>query len=156
MIAPALDIDFDLRAEPLPNGRTRITFFTRAERKRWLLVESYLRGLGWVAPADVAPRLWSAARLTRPTVTLCVPVRVYASSTPGRHHLYIDAELTWGRYLRLLELLHRADILRGSFYPWALERAMTMLLRPGLMKARVREAAQLDMLSQHDRAEAAE
>jgi hypothetical protein len=139
MHAPALDVDLvhrlrprpgSLTVESLPEGRTRLQFEGVVETAAdWQAV--------WDAFLDLG--LCDTEREPLGSLTLKVPCRVYASSNPINRHVYIDHELTWGEYSELLEVLQGAGITLGNWVPWALERGQSMLLRPGLTKAALRE-----------------
>lgn len=139
--APALDLDMvhrlrtrkcSMAAETLTGGRTRLVFKMRIHRRPWLAVQRFLAARGWAEAAED----W---QLTRAVLVLTAPSRVLPSSTPGNWHLYIDrAELTWGEYHRLLGLFQRAGITIGNAFEWSVERGQSMLLRPGLTKAKLR------------------
>ncbi len=136
--APAIDIDFGLVWRLASRERTELSFRMLINSREWLAVLGAMRELGWVAPDDYTTARRPALRtetLRSPTVIVRVPVRVTPSSTRGHFHLYIDSEITWPEYSRLLRAMERANILRGKFYVWALERGQTMLFRPGLKKS---------------------
>lgn len=124
--APTLDVDFPIVVRRLAGGRTQITYDEREHVATDDVVRE-LAALGWIAPLD----------RTRTGLTLSVPVTAIPSSTRGHRHVYIDAEITWERYARLLGVLERARVLRGKFYAWALERRKTLLFKPGLTKRQI-------------------
>lgn len=69
-----------------------------------------------------------------PTLDIDVPLRLIPSSTPGHSHLYIDVEMSWWRYRRLLRQLYKARLIEKGFYQLALGNRQTFLRRPGVTK----------------------
>lgn len=66
-----------------------------------------------------------------PALDIDVPIRLVPSSTPGHHHLYIDTEMSWKDYKRLLRVMARCGILEEGFVRASIDRGSTMLrLRP--------------------------
>lgn len=136
---PCFDCDYPVTATDAGDGQTFVTFDTTPDDDAWHHVRAFMREQGWVAVSERV-NLSSGGR---PSLLFNVPVSVIPSSTPGHFHLYIEAPLSWSAYRELLELVRAANIILGSTVPWALERGQTMLLKPGLSKARVR--AQLEL-----------
>jgi hypothetical protein len=148
--APAIDCDFPVTSVRLSFGWTRVTLHMsapqryhlhgrRLEPDAWDPIFDLLADLGWVKHE------LCTATVQDVTLVFGVPTRVLPSSSAGCFHLYIDACMPWGRYSDLLGLFFVAGVMGGHSYPWAKERGQTMLLRPGLSKARVRTEVQLDM-----------
>lgn len=57
------------------------------------------------------------------------------SSRAGHHHLYIDTEMAWATYARLLKLARRARLLESGYVKVSLRREGTHLRMPWLRKA---------------------
>jgi hypothetical protein len=70
----------------------------------------------------------------KPCIDVDLPVRVYPSSTLGHFHLYIDKEMTWWNYRRLLRALVKAGIVERGFYKASLSRKATHLRLPWIRK----------------------
>jgi hypothetical protein len=69
-----------------------------------------------------------------PALDLDVPVRVYPSTTLGHFHLYIDKEMTWWQYKRLMRAMVAAGILEKGYYKASTRRSGTHLRLPWIKK----------------------
>lgn len=58
---------------------------------------------------------YSGERLHRPVLDVDLPVHVLPSSTPGHNHLYIDKEMTWSQYSKLLGVLADVGIIERGY-----------------------------------------
>jgi hypothetical protein len=56
------------------------------------------------------------------------------SSTTGHYHLYIDKELSWRQYRRLLKALMKAGVIEKGYYKVSMKRKATFLRVPGESK----------------------
>jgi hypothetical protein len=70
----------------------------------------------------------------RPVLDIDFPVKVVESSTPGHCHLYIDRDLEWDDYVKLLEVLGEVGILEPGYVSASLERGFTALRLPWVRK----------------------
>ena len=61
-------------------------------------------------------------------------VEVYASSTPGKHHIYIGQGLPWKQYLDLLHALVMAGLVEEGFVRASEERGYSTLRLPWVRK----------------------
>lgn len=147
--APTLDIDIQMTTEisdTKPGHRTYSFggWNTRLPRDGYLGMLRVARDLGLV-PADwylrTVPRVERdpTKYLRNAPIQLHVPTYDLASSTFGHCHIYIDVELTWRSYRRLLEAMQTARILQGRFLDMALRRKMTLLLTPLRTKAEMQK-----------------
>jgi len=138
--APALDMDFPVQA--LSNGfRTCLILGIpgpiKAHEWRNLLVamgetglvgpETAASGLGWLETMGQGEEL----RLPPPLV-FDAPVTVHSSTTADHHHVYVEKEIEWEGYRRVLGHLRRVGILEDRYVQMSLRREKTMLLRPGI------------------------
>lgn len=69
-----------------------------------------------------------------PILDLDVKHEYVPSSTPGHAHLYLDVELTWRQYRRLLKSLGRAGILEPGYVRSALRRGHNEARLPHVKK----------------------
>ena len=69
-----------------------------------------------------------------PAIDLDVKARLIPSSTPGHSHLYIDHELSWADYLRVLKLLAKVGIVEHGIVSSAERRGTTLLRLPHAKK----------------------
>ena len=63
-----------------------------------------------------------------------IPVKLIESTTPGNFHLYIDKELSWPQYRKLLKLLGELGILEEGYVSASLDRQATFVRKPGVKK----------------------
>jgi hypothetical protein len=70
-----------------------------------------------------------------PAIDLDVPHRYVPSSTEGHGHLFIDVEMSWDKYERLLKALHEAGLIEDGFYHLSVRRKATFLRPPWIKKA---------------------
>ena len=85
------------------------------------------------AEANLVSSLCESGRHA-PTIDLDLPARLVESSTPGHHHLYVDVELSWPRYLILLLGFTLSGLMGPSYFTHSLRRRMTMVRKPGVRK----------------------
>lgn len=71
-----------------------------------------------------------------PAIDLDVSAALIDSSTEGHHHLFINKEMSWRQYKRLLKALRDAGIIEPYFYTVSCKRKQTLLRKPGLKKVR--------------------
>lgn len=69
-----------------------------------------------------------------PVIDLDIPARLVPSSTEGHSHLYIDVDLTWYAYRRLLRALCEAGIIEQGYLNASEDRGMTMVRKPGVKR----------------------
>ena len=86
------------------------------------------------AGANVVSSLLTNGRHA-PAIDMDLPVLVVPSTTPGHSHVYIDHELSWDNYLRLLAVLVDVGLVQQGFYNSALRRGTTLLRLPHVAKA---------------------
>lgn len=82
------------------------------------LVSSALEGYPWHAPV----------------LDIDFPISVVPSSTPGHHHLYIDAPMGWEAYGKLLRALRDAGILQWGFVENSLNQGQSSVRPPWVRK----------------------
>lgn len=75
-----------------------------------------------------------AANLHRVVLDIDRGCKVIPSSTPGHHHLYIDAVMPWETYSRLLTVLAEAGIIEPGYNSASQERGYTRLRLPWIRK----------------------
>lgn len=138
--APALDMDFPVQA--LRNGhRTRLFLGLPGPIKAgaWRDLLAVLADSGLVGHETVSGEMgWLEE--TRPDEALAVvpplvfdtPVIVHPSTTEGHHHVYVEKEVSWEGYARILRRMSATGIIETTYREFAEKRKMTMLLKPGL------------------------
>lgn len=70
----------------------------------------------------------------RPVLDIDMPIAVVPSSTPGHYHLFIDKEMSWNDYSRLLGVLAEVGILEPGYVGASLARKATMVRLPWVKK----------------------
>lgn len=138
--APALDFDFPVEARPLEFGHTRLVMRTGPVRPRpWRKLLGLMTELGLLKRGFEADhgRHGDPSSPDALAFDLSVPATVLPSSTPGHSHVYLEAEMPWGDYLRLCKAMAKVGLLEKGYVRAAKRRRMTMLFKPGLTKARL-------------------
>ena len=67
-------------------------------------------------------------------IDLDMPAQLIPSSTPGHFHLYVDHEMPWSVYAKLLVALGDAGILEPGYVRASLERELTSVRLPWVKK----------------------
>lgn len=70
----------------------------------------------------------------RPVIDIDLPVKVVPSSTPGHHHLFIDAPMEWATYLNLLDAMAAAGIVEPGYVTATRERGYSTVRLPWVRK----------------------
>lgn len=70
----------------------------------------------------------------KPVLDIDLPVIAVPSSTPGHHHLFIDKEMTWEDYLKLLTVLAEVGIIEQGYLGAAEMREHTAVRLQGVSK----------------------
>lgn len=71
----------------------------------------------------------------RPILDIDIPMHIIPSTTEGHGHLYIDKELTWWEYKRLLGVLADCGIIEQGYLKVSLAREHTAVRLPWIKKA---------------------
>jgi hypothetical protein len=69
-----------------------------------------------------------------PVIDIDVPMYVVPSSKLGHGHLYIDKEITWAQYTRILKALTSAGIVEEGYLEASMERGFTAVRPIGITK----------------------
>ena len=69
-----------------------------------------------------------------PVIDIDIPIAVYPSSQLGHYHLYIEKEITWTQYTRILKALSSAGIIEEGYLNASLERGYTAVRPVGVVK----------------------
>lgn len=72
--------------------------------------------------------------LHRPVIDIDVPIRLVPSTTPGHHHLYIDHDVPYHRYLNILDALADAGIVEPGYVAATRRRGMSFVRLPWVAK----------------------
>lgn len=70
----------------------------------------------------------------KPALDIDLDIEVYPSSQVGHHHLYIDKEMSWEQYCKLLKALVDAGIVEEKYMDASLARGQTLLRPVGTCK----------------------
>ena len=71
-----------------------------------------------------------------PVLDIDVPAALVPSSTPGKHHLYLDVPMTWETYVKLLDVMAEAGILEPGYVGASKARGFTAVRLPWIRKNR--------------------
>jgi hypothetical protein len=77
---------------------------------------------------------FTVAERHRPVLDIDFPCAVVPSTTPGHFHLYLDKELTWPQYRKVLEVLGEVGILEPGYVNVSVERKHTAVRVPWIRK----------------------
>lgn len=69
-----------------------------------------------------------------PVIDIDIPIYVLPSSQLGHYHLYIDKEIPWNSYVRILKALENAGIIESGYLKASLEREYTAVRPVGVTK----------------------
>jgi hypothetical protein len=69
-----------------------------------------------------------------PVIDIDVPISVYPSSQLGHNHLYIDKEITWTQYTRILKALAAAGIVEDGYLKACLSKGYSCVRPIGTIK----------------------
>jgi hypothetical protein len=84
---------------------------------------------------DVIVSATDFAREThKPVLDLDIPAYLIPSSTSGHSHLYINIDIPWRRYRKLLRELKRCGIIEPGYYKASVHRRATRVRLPWIKK----------------------
>ena len=83
-------------------------------------------------PGELCPDLRSKKH--RVVLDLDMPAAVISSSTPGHGHLYIDHELSWDEYVRLMDVMAEVGLLERGYVAASKRRGFTTVRLPWVRK----------------------
>jgi len=69
-----------------------------------------------------------------PVIDIDVPISVFPSSQLGHNHLYIDKEITWNQYTRILKALAAAGIVEDGYLKASLAKGYSCVRPIGIIK----------------------
>jgi hypothetical protein len=73
-----------------------------------------------------------------PVIDLDFSAHLEASTTPGHYHLYLNKDVSWWYYKRVLKAMWKAGLIEKGFYRLSVKRGQTFVRRPGVRKEFVR------------------
>lgn len=76
----------------------------------------------------------SVDTMHRPILDIDIPMHIIPSTTEGHGHLYIDKELTWWEYKRLLHALADCGIIERGYLNVSIAREHTAVRLPWIKK----------------------
>lgn len=143
--APAIDLDFAARIKRTIDRREwELTFSKEIPRRIYYRLLDFLKDLGWISQLSYLELTGNArsnghcgvcdCMLLDPQFLFCVPTRLVPSISPGHFHLFIDAEIVWDEYCKLLGIFHEARVIGTDFYRLSLKYKGSFLFKPGFKK----------------------
>lgn len=69
-----------------------------------------------------------------PVLDFDLPIQVYPSSQVGHYHLYIDKDISWNHYVRILKALKAAGLVEAGYVDAALENGYSAVRPVGVVK----------------------
>lgn len=65
-----------------------------------------------------------------PVIDLDFPIQAIESKTGGHFHLYIDKEISWEQYSKLLDGLYQAGLIQEGWYKDAIKSGYSLVRNP--------------------------
>ena len=87
-----------------------------------------------LAQSNSVSSLVTGTGLHRPALDLDMGALLVQSSTPGHHHLYIDKQMPWGDYEKLLKVLAEVGIIQRGYADASIKRKRSRLRTPWTRK----------------------
>lgn len=78
--------------------------------------------------------LLSSTPVHKPVLDIDFPAKLVPSSTPGHFHLYLDREISWESYRKLLEVLGEIGLLQSGYVESAVSRGYSAVRLPWVKK----------------------
>lgn len=88
-------------------------------------------------PATIVGDVVLDDAIHKPALDLDIDAQLVPRRTPGHHHLYINKELSWTQYSKLLDVLAECGIIEENYASVSKARGMTFL-RKGPLKGEPR------------------
>lgn len=70
----------------------------------------------------------------KPVLDIDMPVKAIPSSTPGHFHLYIDKEMSWDDYVKLMKVMAEVGILEEGYVNASISREYSACRLPWVKK----------------------
>jgi hypothetical protein len=70
-----------------------------------------------------------------PVIDIDMTSMLLPSSTPGHYHLYINQEMTWKQFLKMLKAMTDAGVVQEGFYQHTKRRGRAFVRYPGVTKS---------------------
>lgn len=85
-----------------------------------------------VVPREDADLIGSLCKngMHAPVLDIDFPAELHPSSTPGHFHLYLDKEMDWAAYAKLMAALAEAGIVQPGIHTSTLRRGASFLRLP--------------------------
>lgn len=70
----------------------------------------------------------------KPVLDIDMPVKIFESTTPGHFHLFIDKELDWDSYCKLMDVMAEVGILEQGYVNASKQRKYSAIRLPWVKK----------------------
>ncbi len=146
--APVIDLDFPVYViKNMDTGVVWLHFSKKVRRHKFQKLLDTLAECGIIDDIKREATGFSWRNYFRnsklePDIILKVPFNLVPSSTPGHCHLYLDTELTWPFYKKLLTCLCQTGLIERGYYRTSITHRKSFLLKQGVTKATVRRLQQ--------------
>lgn len=88
-----------------------------------------------IASADlVSSHVAGTKDMHAPCLDIDYAAELLPSSTQGHYHLFLNRQMPWRRYKKLLKALRKADIIEEGYYKMSMKRRGTFLRVPEVLK----------------------
>lgn len=143
--APAIDLDFPVTGSLGPEGGRILLHRPVAKEMAIRVLKAFADArvvsdefaherIAELSGLDFGGYRASAQMLDMLGLNVIVPGKVVPSSTVGHHHLYLDIEMEWDDYERLLRVLADAGYVEREYHEMSVHRKKTLLRKPGVSK----------------------
>lgn len=69
-----------------------------------------------------------------PCIDIDYEAHLVPSATPGHYHLYLDKELTWEQYSRVLRVMAEVGLIESGYYEASRRRGASFVRLPHVLK----------------------
>lgn len=70
----------------------------------------------------------------KPVLDIDMPVKIFESTTPGHFHLFIDKEMSWEDYCKLMNVMAEVGILEQGYVKASIARQYSAIRLPWIKK----------------------
>lgn len=100
----------------------------------YLTSSRYAKDTDDLGDANVISSQVVGSRRHKVVLDIDLPVKVVPSSTEGHYHLFIDKEISWRQYMKIMSALSRAGIVEDGFRRASQARGWTAVRLPWVKK----------------------
>lgn len=95
--------------------------------------------------ADLITSAMVDSAMHRPVLDIDFGAQLIPSSTPGHFHLYLDKEVSWKSFQKVLKALSAAGLIEEGYAEASIQRGYSAVRLPWVEKPKPEEAPELDI-----------